>query len=114
MRAFLRSECSKVLLRTPEIKVRIMKVAAITTGIGGFLLMFVAAMYASSLAQEFFNSEILGSSIFTGKHKLDMDQIRFELGGCIYAAFCISTLGMYFFLLIIRSIYMYYHNFKCY
>ena len=75
-----------------------MKIAAITTGVGGFLLLFVAALYASSLAQEFYNSEILGTaSIFSGKSQLDVDQIRFELGGCIYAAFCISSLGMFLY-----------------
>jgi len=70
-----------------------MKIASILTAVAAGQLLFVAAMYASSLAREFHNSDLLSASIFSGKSKFDMDQIRFELGGCIYAAFCISFLG---------------------
>ena len=45
---------------------------------------------------KFFSNKIQGvaSGLFGGQSKINMDQIRFDLGGCIYAAFCISFLEM--------------------
>ena len=70
-----------------------MKGAAVVMGTSAFMLLVCASLYASTLAKEFQGSEIYSAGLFGGKAKIDMDQIRFELGGCIYAAFCISAIG---------------------
>ena len=46
-------ECTKVFLRNPEFKVKIMKLVAIGMFLCGLMLMTVAALYAASLAKEF-------------------------------------------------------------
>lgn len=53
-------------------------------------------MYSASLAQNYHASELVQSSmgsIFSGKANIDVDSIRYELGGCCYASFCVSFLG---------------------
>lgn len=85
-------ESTKVFLKNPEFKVQIMKGAAVVMGTSAFMLLVCASLYASTLAKEFQGSEIYSAGLFGGKAKIDMDQIRFELGGCIYAAFCISAI----------------------
>ena len=86
-------ECSKIFLRKPEKKIFIMKAASVLLGCSGFSLLLVAALYSAALAKQFYASELGTQTLFTGKGQFDVDQIRYELGGCIYAAFCVSFIG---------------------
>jgi hypothetical protein len=71
-----------------------MKCAAISVAVSSTLLLIVAGLYAGNLALLFKKWNIYEAQ-FGGKLKIDTDVIRYDIGGCTYAAFCICFIGKF-------------------
>ena len=71
-----------------------MKLAALLIFSAGVLELTTASLYTSMIVKKFKSEELWSSDFMPGNQlKIDLDQIRFELGGCTYAAFCIAFVG---------------------
>lgn len=71
-----------------------MKFAALLIFCAGVLELTTASLYTSMIVKKFKSEELWSSDFMPGNQlKIDLDQIRFELGGCTYAAFCIAFVG---------------------
>ena len=83
-------ECSKVLLANhPNIKVKIMKLVVFLLFNSSIMLLVTAILFTLQIRSDF-NANRLVTNIFGSQERPNVDKIRYEYGGCIYAAFCIS------------------------
>ena len=81
-------------IKTPETKTRLMKISAFLIFCAGVFELTTASLYTSMIVKKFKGEEYWSSDYLPGqKLNVDLDQVRFELGGCTYAAFCISFIG---------------------
>lgn len=81
-------------IKTPETKTRLMKISAFLIFCAGVFELTTASLYTSMIVKKFKGEEYWSSDYLPGqKLNIDLDQVRFELGGCTYAAFCISFIG---------------------
>lgn len=71
-----------------------MKFSAALIFAAGVLELTTASLYTSMIVKKFKGEEYWSSDYLPGKNlRIDLDQVRFELGGCTYAAFCVSFIG---------------------
>jgi hypothetical protein len=98
-KVFFQSKIYSVLnscnaIKTPETKTRLMKISAFLIFCAGVFELTTASLYTSMIVKKFKGEEYWSSDYLPGqKLNVDLDQVRFELGGCTYAAFCISFIG---------------------